>query len=194
MPPGQPEQNGHARARRGGGERLKACWAHTDLTRDRIGLHTWYPILTLDSHAGPLTVGTLLQGQSSGGPAGDQPVAFTITLVQTTWPGPAATPRLWPTAIPSNSNSSPMEPPSSSSPRCSPARRHPRSLADSCLNSVPRTRPSVRHSRSTSKRALADDANGGIQAASGSVPSRPSRAQSIARVTGRGDPSRLGRA
>ena len=32
--------------------------------------HTWHPILILESHAGPLTVGTLLRGQSSGGPAG----------------------------------------------------------------------------------------------------------------------------
>jgi hypothetical protein len=44
--------------------------------------HTWHPILTLESPAGPLAVGTLLQGQSSGGPAGEQPVAFTIAEVQ----------------------------------------------------------------------------------------------------------------
>ena len=44
--------------------------------------HTWHPILTLEPHAGPLAVGTLLQGQSSGGPAGEQPVAFTIAQVQ----------------------------------------------------------------------------------------------------------------
>lgn len=44
--------------------------------------HTWHPVLTLESHVAPLAVGTLLQGQSSGGPAGQQPVAFTITLVQ----------------------------------------------------------------------------------------------------------------
>jgi hypothetical protein len=43
---------------------------------------TWHPILTLESHAGPLAVGTLLRGQSSGGPAGEQPVAFTVTRVQ----------------------------------------------------------------------------------------------------------------
>jgi hypothetical protein len=43
---------------------------------------TWHPVLTLESHPGPLTVGTLLQGQSSGGPAGQQPVAFTIARVQ----------------------------------------------------------------------------------------------------------------
>ena len=42
---------------------------------------TWHPILTLDSHAGPLAVGTVLRGQSSGGPAGQQPVTFTIALV-----------------------------------------------------------------------------------------------------------------
>jgi hypothetical protein len=44
--------------------------------------HTWHPILTLESHAGPLAVGELLQGQAFGGPAGEQPVAFTIALVQ----------------------------------------------------------------------------------------------------------------
>ena len=44
--------------------------------------HTWHPILTLEPHAGPLAVGTLLRGQSSGGPAGQQPVAFTIARVQ----------------------------------------------------------------------------------------------------------------
>ena len=43
---------------------------------------TWHPVLTLEPHAGPLAVGTLLQGHSSGGPAGEQPVAFTIALVQ----------------------------------------------------------------------------------------------------------------
>jgi hypothetical protein len=43
---------------------------------------TWHPILILESHAGPLAVGTLLRGQSSGGPAGEQPVAFTIARVQ----------------------------------------------------------------------------------------------------------------
>jgi hypothetical protein len=44
--------------------------------------HTWHPILTLECRAGPVAVGTQLQGQSSGGPAGGQPVAFTIVLVQ----------------------------------------------------------------------------------------------------------------
>jgi hypothetical protein len=44
--------------------------------------HSWHPILALESQAGPLAVGTLLQGQSSGGPAGEQPVSFTIALVQ----------------------------------------------------------------------------------------------------------------
>jgi hypothetical protein len=44
--------------------------------------HAWHPILTLESHPGPLAVGTLLQGHSSGGPAGEQPVAFTIARVQ----------------------------------------------------------------------------------------------------------------
>lgn len=42
----------------------------------------WHPILTLESPAGPVAVGTILQGRSSGGPAGEQPVAFTIALVQ----------------------------------------------------------------------------------------------------------------
>jgi hypothetical protein len=44
--------------------------------------HTWHPILTLQSHAGPLAVGTVLQGLSSGGPAGEQHVVFTIAEVQ----------------------------------------------------------------------------------------------------------------
>ena len=45
--------------------------------------HTWHPILTLESHPGPLAAGELLQGQSSGGPAaGERSVAFTIALVQ----------------------------------------------------------------------------------------------------------------
>jgi hypothetical protein len=44
--------------------------------------HTWHPDLTLEPHAGPIAVGTLLQGQSAGGPAGQRPVAFTIGLVQ----------------------------------------------------------------------------------------------------------------
>jgi hypothetical protein len=42
----------------------------------------WHPILTLESQASPLAVGTLLRGQSSGGPAGQQPVAFTVARVQ----------------------------------------------------------------------------------------------------------------
>ena len=46
------------------------------------GYASWHPILTLESHAGPLAIGTLLHGQSSAGPAGEQPVAFTIALVQ----------------------------------------------------------------------------------------------------------------
>ena len=46
------------------------------------GYRTWHPVLTLESHDGPLAVGTLLRGQSSGGPAGQQPVAFTIARVQ----------------------------------------------------------------------------------------------------------------
>lgn len=44
--------------------------------------HTWHPILSLESHAGPLAVGTVLQGQACGGPAGEQPVAFTIAVIQ----------------------------------------------------------------------------------------------------------------
>ena len=46
------------------------------------GYRNWHPILTLESQARPLAVGTLLRGQSSGGPAGRQPVAFTIARVQ----------------------------------------------------------------------------------------------------------------
>jgi hypothetical protein len=46
------------------------------------GYHAWHPVLTLEPHPGTLAVGTLLQGQSSGGPAGEQPVAFTVALVQ----------------------------------------------------------------------------------------------------------------
>jgi len=44
--------------------------------------HAWHPILTLAPHAGPVAVGALLAGRSSGGPAGEQPVAFTVALVQ----------------------------------------------------------------------------------------------------------------
>lgn len=44
--------------------------------------HMWHPTLTLQSHADPVAVGAMLQGQSSGGPAGEQPVAFIIALVQ----------------------------------------------------------------------------------------------------------------
>jgi hypothetical protein len=44
--------------------------------------HAWHPVLTLEPHPGPVSPGTLLHGQSSGGPAGDQPVAFTIALAQ----------------------------------------------------------------------------------------------------------------
>jgi hypothetical protein len=43
---------------------------------------TWHPTLTLETHAGPLAVGAVLRGQSSGGPAGQQPVTFTIARVQ----------------------------------------------------------------------------------------------------------------
>jgi uncharacterized protein YndB with AHSA1/START domain len=42
----------------------------------------WHPTLTLASRAGPLDVGTVLRGQSSGGPADQQPVVFTIARVQ----------------------------------------------------------------------------------------------------------------
>ena len=56
----------------------KAWQVLTDFGR----YHTWHPILTLESHTGPLAVGELLQGQSFGGPAGEQSVAFTIALVQ----------------------------------------------------------------------------------------------------------------
>jgi hypothetical protein len=40
------------------------------------------PVLTLEPHPGPLAVGIVLHGQSSGGPAAEQPVAFTIAQVQ----------------------------------------------------------------------------------------------------------------
>jgi len=39
---------------------------------------TWHPILTLEPPAGPVAVGTLLTGLSSGA----QPVALTIALIQ----------------------------------------------------------------------------------------------------------------
>jgi hypothetical protein len=58
---------------------LEKAW---QVLTDFGSYHTWHPVLTLESHAGPLAVGTLLQGQSSGGPAGEQPVAFAIALVQ----------------------------------------------------------------------------------------------------------------
>ena len=46
------------------------------------GRRSWSTWSVLEPHAGPLAVGTLLQAQSSGGPAGEQPVAFTIARVQ----------------------------------------------------------------------------------------------------------------
>jgi hypothetical protein len=58
---------------------LERAW---QVLTDFGSYHTWHPVLTLEPHAGPLAVGTLLQGQSSGGPAGRQPVAFTIARVQ----------------------------------------------------------------------------------------------------------------
>jgi hypothetical protein len=58
---------------------LEKAW---QVLTDFGSYHTWHPILTLQSHPGPLTVGTLLRGQSSGGPAGQQPAAFTIARVQ----------------------------------------------------------------------------------------------------------------
>jgi len=54
---------------------LEKVW---QVLTDFGGYHTWHPILTLEAHAGPLAVGELLQGQSSG----KQPVTFTIALVQ----------------------------------------------------------------------------------------------------------------
>ena len=58
---------------------LRTAW---QVLTDFGSYRTWHPILTLESHAGPLAVGTVLRGQSSGGPAGEQPVAFTVTRVQ----------------------------------------------------------------------------------------------------------------
>ena len=58
---------------------LEKAW---QVLTDFGSYRTWHPVLTLEPHVGPLAVGTLLQGQSSGGPAGEQPVAFTIALVQ----------------------------------------------------------------------------------------------------------------
>jgi hypothetical protein len=58
---------------------LEQAW---QVLTDFGSYRTWHPILTLEPHAGPLAAGTQLQGQSSGGPAGEQPVAFTIALVQ----------------------------------------------------------------------------------------------------------------
>ena len=58
---------------------LEKAW---QVLTDFGSYRTWHPVLTLEPHAGPLAVGTLLQGHSSGGPAGEQPVAFTIALVQ----------------------------------------------------------------------------------------------------------------
>jgi hypothetical protein len=70
---------------------LEKVW---QVLTDFGGYRAWHPILTLESQAGPLAVGTLLRGQSSGGPAGPadgQPVAFTIARVQEpnhlTWTG-----------------------------------------------------------------------------------------------------------
>jgi hypothetical protein len=58
---------------------LEKAW---QVLTDFGSYRTWHPILTLESQAGPLTVGTLLQGRSAGGPAGEQPVAFTIAQVR----------------------------------------------------------------------------------------------------------------
>jgi hypothetical protein len=58
---------------------LEKAW---QVLTDFGSYHAWHPVLTLEPHPGPLAAGTLLQGQSSGGPAGQQPVAFTIALVQ----------------------------------------------------------------------------------------------------------------
>jgi hypothetical protein len=58
---------------------LEKAW---QVLTDFGSYRTWHPILTLESQVGPLTVGTLLRGQSAGGPAGEQPVAFTIAQVQ----------------------------------------------------------------------------------------------------------------
>ena len=52
------------------------------LLTDFGSYHSWHPILTLESPGGRVAVGTLLEGKSSGGPAGEQPVAFTIALVE----------------------------------------------------------------------------------------------------------------
>jgi hypothetical protein len=43
---------------------------------------TWHPILTLEPHAGPIAVGTVLEGLSSGRRAGEQHVVFVIVEVQ----------------------------------------------------------------------------------------------------------------
>jgi hypothetical protein len=58
---------------------LEKAW---QVLTDFGSYHAWHPVLSLEPHAGPLAAGTLLQGQSSGGPAGEQPVTFTIALVQ----------------------------------------------------------------------------------------------------------------
>jgi len=58
---------------------LEKAW---QVLTDFVSYHTWHPVLTLEPHAGPLAVGTLLQGQSFGGPAGQQPVTLTIARVQ----------------------------------------------------------------------------------------------------------------
>jgi hypothetical protein len=58
---------------------LEEAW---QVLTDFGSYHAWHPILTLEPFVGPLAVGTQLQGKSSGGPAGEQPVVFTIAVVQ----------------------------------------------------------------------------------------------------------------
>jgi hypothetical protein len=58
---------------------LEQVW---QLLTDFGSYHVWHPILTLEPHAGPLAVGTVLEGLSSGGPAGEQSVVFTVAAVR----------------------------------------------------------------------------------------------------------------
>lgn len=58
---------------------LEGVW---QVLTDFGNYQAWHPILSLESHAGPLAVGAVVRGLSSGGPAGQQQVVFTIAEAQ----------------------------------------------------------------------------------------------------------------
>jgi hypothetical protein len=149
---------------------------------------TWHPILTLESHAGPLAVGTVLLGQSSGGPAGEQPVAFTIALVQEpnqlVWTGGDP-------EVVAGRHSFQLEQLADGTTELTESEVFTGPAApDGIGRQLPELHAAYETFAAALKKraeesALADDANGGKQLGGCPVPSRPSRAQSIGRVTGR---------